>query len=165
MEVGGVDHEALLDSRATPKREEPMNQRSSFRILVAALLAGALGPGLTPVAAATVNGPIRVSADGRWLGARYKNAPNVIWVNGGDRVPPGFEDVYRELARGLREGDGGAHPITYHPCGWRSSSQFFHGEDWLAFDMIETWTEWAKVYMGALNVMRLTIPGVRSCPR
>jgi hypothetical protein len=68
----------------------------------------------------------RARAYGRWLGARYKSAPNVIWVNGGDRVPTGFEDVYRELARGLREGDGGAHLITYHPCGWRSSSQFFH---------------------------------------
>jgi hypothetical protein len=88
----------------------------------------------------------RARAYGRWLGARYRSAPNVIWVNGGDRVPTGFEEVYRELARGLREGDGGAHLITYHPCGWRSSSQFFHNEDWLAFDMIETWTEWAKIH-------------------
>ena len=85
-------------------------------------------------------------AYGRWLGARYKNAPNVVWVNGGDRTPTGFEDVFRELARGLREGDGGAHLITYHPCGWRSSAQFFHGEDWLDFNMIETWTEWAKIH-------------------
>ena len=53
----------------------------------------------------------RARAYGRWLGARYRSAPNVIWVNGGDRVPTGFEDVYRELARGLREGDGGA-PIS-----------------------------------------------------
>jgi len=85
-------------------------------------------------------------AYGRWLGKRYKDAPNVIWVNGGDRVPVGFEEVYRELARGLREGDGGAHLITYHPCGWHSTSQFFHAEDWLDFNMIQTWTEWAKIY-------------------
>ena len=89
-------------------------------------------------------------AYGRWLGARYKNAPNVVWVNGGDRIATGFEDVYRELARGLREGDGGAHLITYHPCGWRSSSQYFHADDWLDFDMIETWTEWAKIYPAVL---------------
>ncbi len=95
----------------------------------------------TPVLNAT-----NARAYGRWLGARYKNAPNVIWVNGGDRTPTGFEDVFRELARGLREGDGGAHLITYHPCGWRSSAQFFHGEDWLDFNMIETWTEWAKIH-------------------
>ena len=37
---------------------------------------------------------------GRWLGARFKNSPNIVWVNGGDRIATGFEDVYRELARG-----------------------------------------------------------------
>ena len=90
-------------------------------------------------------------AYGRWLGARYKSAPNVVWVNGGDRTPTGFEDVFRELARGLREGDGGAHLITYHPCGWRSSAQFFHAEDWLDFNMIETWTEWSKIYPAVVS--------------
>jgi hypothetical protein len=90
-------------------------------------------------------------AYGRWLGARYKDAPNVVWVNGGDRTPTGFEDVFRELARGLREGDGGAHLITYHPCGWRSSAQFFHGEDWLDFNMIETWTEWSKIHPAVMS--------------
>ena len=89
-------------------------------------------------------------AYGRWLGARYKDAPNVVWVNGGDRTPTGFEDVFRELARGLREGDGGAHLVTYHPCGWRSSAQYFHAEDWLDFNMIETWTEWAKIHPAVL---------------
>jgi len=90
-------------------------------------------------------------AYGRWLGARYKDAPNVVWVNGGDRTPTGFEDVFRELARGLREGDGGVHLVTYHPCGWRSSAQFFHGEDWLDFNMIETWTEWAKIHPAVMS--------------
>lgn len=85
-------------------------------------------------------------AYGRWLGKRYKDAPNIIWVNGGDRLPVGFEDVYRELAHGLREGDGGAHLISYHICGWYSTSQFLLNEDWLDFNMIQTWTEWSKVY-------------------
>jgi hypothetical protein len=93
---------------------------------------------------------------GRWLGARYKNAPNVIWVNGGDRIATGFEEVYRELARGLREGDAGAHLITYHPCGWRSSSQYFHEDQWLDFNMIETWTEWSKIYPAVIADSLLT---------
>lgn len=94
--------------------------------------------------------PENARAYGRWLGARYKEAPNIVWVNGGDRIPTRYEEVYRALAHGLREGDGGAHLITYHPCGWRSSAQFFHQEDWLDFNMIETWTEWAKVYPAVL---------------
>lgn len=88
---------------------------------------------------------------GRWLGRRYRNQPNVIWINGGDRIPTGFEDVYRAIALGLRDGDAGAHLITYHPCGMRSSSQFFHSEDWLDFNMIQTWAEWPRIYPTVLT--------------
>lgn len=99
---------------------------------------------------------------GKWLGARYRKQPNIVWMNGGDREPLGFEDVWRALANGLREGDGGAHLITYHPCGWRSSSYYFHNDDWLDFNMIETWTEWAKVYPAVLTdaMLRPTKPVV-----
>lgn len=95
---------------------------------------------------------------GRWVGKRYKDAPNIIWVNGGDRTPVGFEDVYLELARGLREGDGGAHLMTYHICGWHSSSQFFHRRDWLDFNMIQTWTDWPKVYPAVSADLAMTPP-------
>lgn len=87
---------------------------------------------------------------GQFLGERYRDRSNIIWVSGGDRIPTGRESVYRSLAYGLRDGDLGTHLITYHPCGWRSSSQFFHQDDWLDFNMIETWTEWAKVYPAVL---------------
>jgi len=83
---------------------------------------------------------------GYWLGRRYREAPNIIWVLGGDRIPTGFEGVTRQLAAGLQDGDGGTHLISYHPCGERSSAQFFHSEDWLDFNMIETWTAWSRVY-------------------
>ena len=95
--------------------------------------------------------PDNARAYGRWLGARYKDQPNIVWINGGDRIPTGSEETWRALARGLREGDGGSHVITYHPCGWRSSAQFFHHDDWLDVNMIETWTEWAKVYPAVLS--------------
>ena len=89
-------------------------------------------------------------AYGRFLGQRYRDRPNIVWVSGGDRIPAGREDVYRALARGLREGDGGRSLITYHPCGWRHSAQYFHNEDWLDFNMIETWTAWPQVYPAVL---------------
>lgn len=95
---------------------------------------------------------------GRWLGARYRNSPNIIWVNGGDRIPTGYEAVYRALAQGLREGDGGTHLITYHPCGWHSSSQFFHHEEWLDFNMIQTWTDWPKIYSAVITDGLLSPP-------
>jgi hypothetical protein len=86
------------------------------------------------------------SSYGHWLGERYKDASNIVWILGGDRLPTGFEDVTRQLAAGLRSGDRGSHLITYHPCGGRSSSQFFHNETWLDFNTIQTWTSWDKIY-------------------
>jgi hypothetical protein len=42
------------------------------------------------------------------------------------------------MAEGLREGDGGAHLMTYHPMGGQSSAQYFHDDAWLAFNMFQS---------------------------
>ena len=77
------------------------------------------------------------AAYGQWLGKRYKDKPNVIWVVGGDR--PVENDNHRKItaamAEGLRKGDGGAHLITFHPTGGNGSSQYFHDAAWLDFNM------------------------------
>lgn len=90
-------------------------------------------------------------AYGRWLGARYRDRANVVWINGGDRWPAEYAGVWRALGRGLREGSGGAHLITFHVCGWHSSSQCFHNEDWLDFNMIQTWTDWWHVHAAVIT--------------
>ena len=73
---------------------------------------------------------------GRFLGERYRTA-SVIWVLGGDRNPENdtHRTIMRALASGLSEGDGGTHLITYHPGGAWSSADFYHGEEWLDFNM------------------------------
>lgn len=80
--------------------------------------------------------PENAAAYGEWIGRRYKDA-GVIWIVGGDR--PIETDTHRAIveamARGLRKGDGGAHLITFHPTGGRSSSEPFHDADWLDFNM------------------------------
>jgi hypothetical protein len=80
--------------------------------------------------------PENAAAYGRWLGARYRDAA-LVWVVGGDR--PVENDTHREIVRrmalGLREGDGGAHLITFHPTGGSGSAQYFHDEEWLDFNM------------------------------
>jgi len=83
---------------------------------------------------------------GLWLGERFKNFPNIIWAIGGDRPPVGYEDIYRAMAYGLREAHGGVHLMTYHPSGGSSSARFFHNDDWLDFNMIQTWGELNRVY-------------------
>lgn len=95
---------------------------------------------------------------GQWLGTRYKGAPNLVWMMGGDRPCAGFESVWRELAAGLRGGDGGAHLISYHPCFGRSSADYFHQDETLSFNMIQTWAEWFSVHPAVLSDVVRTPP-------
>jgi len=74
---------------------------------------------------------------GKFLGSRYKDKP-IIWVLGGDWPGDGMEDVWESMAQGLAEGDGGVHLITYHPRGGQTSSTWFHDEEWLDFNMIQS---------------------------
>jgi hypothetical protein len=73
---------------------------------------------------------------GRFLGRRYKDA-DLVWVLGGDhRIDtPAQHAILRAMAEGLREGDGGAHLITFHPPGTNGSSTWLHDEPWLDFNM------------------------------
>src|SRR5215467_11879023 len=77
---------------------------------------------------------------GRWLGRRYKDVPNLIWVNGFDLKSSEYPEITRALAAGLQEGDQGEHLITFHPGGGNSSS-YFHSEEWLAYNTIQTWSD------------------------
>jgi hypothetical protein len=81
--------------------------------------------------------PENAKAYGRFLGERYKNSPNIIWIVGGDR--PVENDLHRQIvtqmALGLKEGDGGNHLISFHPTGGNGSAQYFHNDNWLDFNM------------------------------
>lgn len=78
-------------------------------------------------------------AYGRFLGRRYA-AADVVWILGGDQAIESDEErrVVESLARGLREGDDGAHLITYHPRGPGLSSVLLHDADWLDFNMFQS---------------------------
>jgi hypothetical protein len=86
-----------------------------------------------------------IFAFGKWIGARYKNKTNIIWVIGGDRSPrDNSQDVaiWRALAKGITEGVGGQkHAVmTFHPQpdGTSSSSQWFQQDEWLSLNMLQT---------------------------
>lgn len=73
---------------------------------------------------------------GRLLGERFRDR-ELIWILGGDCMPLD-EDEWETpvlLARGLKEGDGGRHLITFHPVGPGQSSAFYHQQEWLDFNM------------------------------
>lgn len=80
---------------------------------------------------------------GQWLGKRYKNKQNIIWVLGGDRIPdsPDKLTIVRNMAGGI-ESEGANQLMTYHPWGQESSSKWFHHDEWLDFNMVQSGHPW-----------------------
>jgi len=75
---------------------------------------------------------------GKWIGNRYKDYPNIIWINGGDRSGGGYNfEIWNALANGIKSVDKN-HLMTYHPSGGSSSSKWFQNQEWLDFNMMQT---------------------------
>lgn len=84
-------------------------------------------------------------AYGKWIGDRYKDRDNIIWVVGGDRNPrEGTNDVavWQAMAKGIAEAVGGNENalMTFHPQPKKEggSSTWFHEDEWLDFNMHQT---------------------------
>ena len=80
---------------------------------------------------------------GLWLGKRYQNTPNIIWILGGDRPPKkdssDWIPIWRAMAKGILEGTHQQALITYHPSGGKeSTSQFMQNEPWLHINMMQS---------------------------
>lgn len=74
----------------------------------------------------------------RFLGERYGTRPNIIWVLGADHDATGREDLFREMADELEKADPGNHLMCYHPRGGHCSSDWFHNDEWLDFNMLQS---------------------------
>ncbi len=98
---------------------------------------------------------------GKWIGKRYRNYNNVIWVLGGDRNPDEkAKEIWRSMAEGITEGVGHSDQalMTFHPqpndLEDGGSSKYFHSDKWLDFNMLQTghcrenqvWERIAEVY-------------------
>jgi len=82
---------------------------------------------------------------GNWIGDRYKDYDNIIWVIGGDRNPRENSDdieVWNQMAEGIAEAAGGYENtlMSYHPQpkSGGGSSTWFHDRKWLDFNMHQT---------------------------
>ena len=81
---------------------------------------------------------------GRFVGNRFADRTNIIWVLGGDRAAPTRESqaIWDSMARGIQEGlteKGKTAPlITYHPTAPQSSSEFFNDKEWLSFNAVQS---------------------------
>jgi hypothetical protein len=82
---------------------------------------------------------------GRWIGQRYANRSNIIWVLGWDNPvnTAGEDTIWQEMGRGIKDGAGSQALITFHTSiewpnpGPGSSSRWFHDASWLDFNMVQ----------------------------
>lgn len=84
---------------------------------------------------------------GQWLGDRYKNRKNIIWILGGDRNPrAGSADVavWRAMADGILAGVGGSANalMSFHPqptgVEEGGASKWFQQDTWFDINMHQT---------------------------
>ncbi|MDE6341041.1 MAG: glycoside hydrolase family 140 protein [Muribaculaceae bacterium] len=74
---------------------------------------------------------------GRFLARRYKDAPNIVWIMGGDIRGDVKREVWESLATAIREEDPD-HLMTFHPFGRTTSARWFNDADWLDFNMFQS---------------------------
>jgi hypothetical protein len=72
---------------------------------------------------------------GSYVGKRYTNHRNIIWIIGGDRNCVKNYTILDAMARGVRSQDSN-HLMTFHPT--ITSSECFHNSDWLDFNTCQS---------------------------
>ena len=88
--------------------------------------------------------PANAKIYGKWIGDRYRNKKNIIWIMGGDRNPRAANNdvaIWRAMAAGVEEGVGGQDKalMSFHPQGvGEGASQWFHNDSWFDFNMFQT---------------------------
>jgi len=74
----------------------------------------------------------KLRAYGRFVGKRFKDLPNIIWMLGGDYTPDAPDQwVVNELAKAIREEDA-VHLMTAHHSPGSSAVAALGEQDWLA---------------------------------
>ncbi|QSQ19081.1 DUF4038 domain-containing protein [Pyxidicoccus parkwayensis] len=85
------------------------------------------------------NGTTRLRTYGEFLGARYKDFPNILWVQGGDYSPPAAgKDLVRAIANGIKSRDAN-HLHSVHCAPSTSALAYWAGESWLDVDNVYTY--------------------------
>jgi hypothetical protein len=116
-------------------------------VLLAPAYVGSLGGDHGWYGEMVANGPDKLRAYGRYLGRRYREFTNILWVHSGDWDPP-RKDLVRAIADGIREFDAYAlHTVHNHPD--TMVLDYWKGEQWLQLSSVFTYNR--VVYASALK--------------
>ena len=87
--------------------------------------------------AMSANGIDRLRQYGEYLGERYRDFDNIMWVHAGDYDPPN-KDLVRVIADGIRRFQPGALQ-TAHGAPETAISEYWRNEDWLTIGNVYTY--------------------------
>ena len=73
----------------------------------------------------------------KFIANRYKDKSNIIWLNGGDTFGNDSTATWNIIGNNINAADDN-HLITFHPRGRCSSTDWFHNEKWLDFNMVQS---------------------------
>ena len=96
------------------------------------------------------NGPAKCRDYGRYLGKRYKDFPNILWLMGGDRSPEKALEEVRQIALGIKEFDS-RHLFSAHCAPEQSAADGYAQENWLDVNSTYTYEIVHKKLLGDYN--------------
>ena len=108
-----------------------------FLVLLTPSYVGCDGGSQGWYAAMVANGPERLRAYGEYLGRRYRDFDNILWVHAGDYDPP-RKDVVRAIAEGIATFDPRALH-TAHCAPETAAIEYWQGEHWLDVNNVYTY--------------------------
>lgn len=76
-------------------------------------------------------------AYGRFIAQRYKDQPNIVWLDGGDTRSEMHSAVWDLLGSTIKRYDPN-HLMTFHPIGRTDSAWQWHTAPWLDFNMFQS---------------------------
>ena len=114
-----------------------------FLVLLTPSYAGCCGDGWYEEM--VTNGPVRLRQYGEYLGRRYRDFTNILWVHAGDANPP-RKDLVRAIAEGIREFDQQALHTAHGAH--TAALDYWQDEPWLQVNNVYTYR---SVYASALE--------------
>lgn len=131
----------VLTEGADPQKEDQYDFWDHVDFIVDKAAEKGLYMALVPVWGSNVKAGLVSREEGRayaaFLAERYRDRPNIIWLNGGDTFGSDSTATWKIIGETLRAKDPN-HLITFHPRGRKMSSQWFHDEPWMDFNMFQS---------------------------
>jgi len=97
--------------------------------------------GMVPIWGTSVKGGKvnleQAKAYATFLGERFKDRKNIIWLNGGDTPGDENQEIWNSIGEILKSKTPDCL-VTFHPFGRTDSSDNFHNESWLDFNMFQS---------------------------